>query len=146
MLAKLCHEALAETHNFSVALALRIEVRAALAAAHRQSCKAVLEYLLKAQELDDPKVNRGVESDTALVGSDSRVELYSEATVYLNLTVVVYPRNTEHDLTLRLNDTLENACIDEVLSLLSNRLKSLKDFSNGLDELRLAGISLLNCF
>ena len=87
-----------------------------------------------------------MKSDTALVRSDSRVELYSETSVNLYLAVVVNPRNTEYDLSLRLYDSIENACVDKVLSLLSNGLESLKNLCNCLDKLRLAWISLLNCF
>ena len=50
---KLCHEGLAETHNLSVAASAQREVRAALAAAHRQSGERVLECLLEAEELQD---------------------------------------------------------------------------------------------
>ena len=37
MLGQLGHKGLAETHNFHIALALGVEVRAAFAAAHRQA-------------------------------------------------------------------------------------------------------------
>ena len=67
-----------------------------------------------------------------------------ETSVYLYLAVVVNPRNAEDDLSLRLNDSVENACVDEVLSLFSNRLKGLENLSYRLNELRLAGISFLN--
>ena len=48
---QLGHERLAETHDFVVALALGIEVAAALAAAHHDRRQAVLEDLLEGQEL-----------------------------------------------------------------------------------------------
>ena len=145
MSAKLSHEALAETHNLSVRLALGVEVGTALAAAHGECGQGVLEDLLKAEELDDTDIYGGVESDTALVRTDSGVELDTEASVYLNLAVVVYPRNAEDDLSLRLNDPVEYACFYEVGSLFSDRLKCLKNLCNCLNELRLAGISLLYC-
>ena len=47
------HESLAETHYLSVATASYREVRATLAAAHRQCGKRVLECLFKAEELQD---------------------------------------------------------------------------------------------
>ena len=71
MFAQLCHKALAETHYFSVALALRIEVGTTFAAAHRKGSKAVLKDLLEAEELDDTTVYRWVKSETSLVWSDS---------------------------------------------------------------------------
>ena len=57
MTIQLCHKALAECHNFTVRLALGIEIRTALAATDRKACKRILKYLLKSQELDDSKVN-----------------------------------------------------------------------------------------
>ena len=50
---QLRHEALAEAHDFIVALALGVEVGAALAAADGQAGEGVFENLLKAQELED---------------------------------------------------------------------------------------------
>ena len=57
---QLGHEALAEAHDFHVALAVGVEVRAALAAAHGQGGQAVLEGLLKAEELQDALIDRGM--------------------------------------------------------------------------------------
>ena len=54
---QLGHEALAEGHDLPVALALGVEVAAALAAADGQAGQAVLEHLLKAQELEDGQVD-----------------------------------------------------------------------------------------
>jgi hypothetical protein len=53
MLGKLRHEALAETHHLSVALALRIKIASALASADRKTGQGVLEALLEAEELDN---------------------------------------------------------------------------------------------
>ena len=50
---ELGHEALAEAHDLVDALALGIEVGAALAAAHRQAGQRVLEGLLEGEELQD---------------------------------------------------------------------------------------------
>lgn len=47
------HIALAETHDFSVGLARRVEVSPAFGAADRQAGQCVLENLFKAQEFDD---------------------------------------------------------------------------------------------
>ncbi len=48
------HEALAEPHDFVIGFAFGIEIRAAFAAAHRQSGQGVLKNLLKSQELQNP--------------------------------------------------------------------------------------------
>ena len=53
MAVELGHEALAEAHDLVVALALGIEIGAALAAAHRQAGQRVLEGLLEGEELED---------------------------------------------------------------------------------------------
>ena len=52
---ELVHERLAEGHDFLVGLALWIEVRTTLAAAHRQGRQGVLEYLFKCQKLQCAK-------------------------------------------------------------------------------------------
>ena len=91
MLGKLCHKALAESHYLAVGLALGVKIGAALAAAHRQTCKAVLEYLLEAQEFYYGSAYGGVKSQTALVRSDSGVELAAETAVHLNVALVVNP-------------------------------------------------------
>ena len=106
MAAKLCHKALAESHDLVIALALGVKVTAALTAADRKTCKGVLKDLLKAEELDDSEVNRRMQTDTALIGADSRIELYAVTCVYVDLTVIIDPRNAELDLTLGLTDAL----------------------------------------
>src|SRR4029079_12208813 len=85
---QLAHEALAEAHHLVVALALGIEVRAALAAAHGQGGQRVLEHLLEGQELEDAEVDRGVEAQAALVGADGAVHLDSETAVDVDLSLV----------------------------------------------------------
>ena len=95
MTVKLGHKCLAETHDFSVALTCGIKVRTALAAAHGQAGQAVLEYLLKAKEPDNARINVSLETETALVRTDSRVELNSVASVGAGNACVINPCNTE---------------------------------------------------
>src|SRR5262249_10845369 len=75
---ELGHEALTEPHHLVVALAFGFEVRAALAAAHRERGERVLEDLLEGEELEDAEVDGGVESEAALVGADGAVHLDPE--------------------------------------------------------------------
>ena len=75
VLGQLGDKGLAETHDLSVGLALRVEVGTALAAAHRQAGQAVLEALLKAEELNDGSVNRRMEAQAALVGALSLIHI-----------------------------------------------------------------------
>jgi len=78
-------------HDLGVRLAVGVKVSAALAAAHGQAGQAVLEALLKAQELQDRQVDRGVETQAAFVGTDGRVELDAVAAVDLDLASVIDP-------------------------------------------------------
>lgn len=102
------HEALAETHYFIGALALRIEVGAAFAAAHGQSGEGVLENLFEAKELQNAKVHARVETEAALVWPDCAVELDAVTAVHLHIALVINPRHTENDGAFRLNDTFQN--------------------------------------
>ena len=106
---QLGHKALAETHDLGIRLAVGVKVSAALAAAHGQAGQAVLEALLKAQELQDRQVDRGVETQAALVGTDGRVELDAVAAVDLDLASVIDPGHTEHDDALGLDKALDQA-------------------------------------
>ena len=56
---ELGHEALAESHNFSVGFALGIEVGAALAAADGKAGQGVLEDLPKPRNLMMPRFTEG---------------------------------------------------------------------------------------
>lgn len=56
---QLAHERLAETHHLGVALALRIEVGAALAAAHGQSGQEFLKTCSKARNFSTPRLTEG---------------------------------------------------------------------------------------
>ena len=103
---ELRHEALAERHDLAVALALRVEIGAALAAADRQACQGILEDLLEAEELDDTEVDGRVQAQAALIRADCGVELHAVAAVDVHLAAVVNPRHAELDLALRLGDTL----------------------------------------
>ena len=146
MSAQLGHEALAKTHNLAVALALGIEVRTALSAAHGERGQRVLEDLLETEELDDTHINGGMQSDTALVRTDRGIELDTEAAVYLNLALVVHPRNAEYNLSFRLDDTIKNACLNEIGALFNYGLERLEHLGHCLNKLGLAGVSFLNCF
>ena len=101
------HEALAEGHDFAVALALGVEVAAALAAADGQAGQGVFEALLKAQELDYALIHRRMQAQAALVRADGVVELHAEAAVHMVLALVVHPRYLEGNKAVRLDDAFE---------------------------------------
>ena len=101
------HEALAEPHDFVVALSFGIEIRSALAAAHGQRGQRILEDLFEGQEFQDAEVDAGMEAQSALVGADGAVHLDAESTVNLNVALVIEPRHAEHKDALGLDDTFE---------------------------------------
>jgi hypothetical protein len=138
---QLGHEALAEAHDFHVALALRVEVGAALAAAHGQGGQAVLEDLLKAQELQDALVDRGMEAQAALVGADRAVELDAVAAVHLDLARVVHPGHTERDDALGLDHALDQAGLLVFGMLFHQRLDALEHLAHCLQEFGLVRIA-----
>ncbi len=141
MAIQLEHHCLAEAHDLTVALALGIEVRAALAPAHGQRGERVLEGLLEGQELEDGEVDRGVEAQAALEGPDGHAVLHAVAAVDLHPTRVVDPGDAEHDDALGFHQSLEQALLGVVAMLLEKRPQALHHLGDGLQELRLAGIA-----
>ena len=101
-------ERLAETHHLVVGFAFGVEVRTALAAAHRQCREAVLEGLLEGEEFQDREVHRRVEPNTSFIGTDSAVHLYAVAAVDLDLALVVEPGHAEDDDALGFGDAFEH--------------------------------------
>ena len=140
---ELSHEGLAETHDLSVALAAGCEIRAALAAAHRQRGECILEGLLEAEEFQDRQVNRGVEAKTAFVRANSRVELHAVANVDLHLTLVVDPGYTEGHDALGLNQTLDGLSLLELGMLIVDVLNGFEHFFHCLQKLRLTWVLAL---
>ena len=61
------HEALAEVHGLIVAAAVRVEIRAALGAANRQSRQGILVDLFESQKLQDIECDARMEAQAALV-------------------------------------------------------------------------------
>ena len=146
MSVKLGHEALAESHDFRVRFAAGVKVRAALAAAHRQSGKAVFEGLLEAQKFHDAEVDGGMESQTAFVRPDCVVELNSVTAVDVRHALVVHPRHSEHDLTVRLNQSFQNSVLSVKLFIrLDNGSERLENFSDSLHKFGLARILRFCC-
>jgi len=135
------HECLAEAHDLGVGAALRIEVRATLAAAHGQAGEGVLENLLETEELDDALGDGGVEAQTALVRADRRIELHTVAAVDLHVTVVVRPGHAELHEALGLHETLQHAGRLVLRVLGEHRLNAFEDLLHGLQKLGLVRIT-----
>ena len=128
------HEALAEPHDLGVALSLRVEIRPSLGASHRQAGEGVLEHLLETEELQDAQVDGGVQAQTALVRTDSVVELDPVSTVDLHGALVVCPGDPEHDLAIWLDDPVEDLRFQVFRALLEYWLQGFQDLAHGLVE------------
>lgn len=77
--------------------------------------KRILEDLLEAQELEHAEVDGRVETETALVWTEGRVELHAVTTVDLHVSLVVLPDNAELDDALWDRDDLEGGLVLGVL-------------------------------
>ena len=144
MAGKLVHEGLAESHDLVVGLALRVEVRAALAAAHGKGGQGILEDLLEAQELQHAERDGGVEAQASLVGADGGIIFHAEAAVDLNLAGIVDPRDAELDDALGFDDALKQGGLLELWMRVECRLQGAQDLSGCLDELGLLGVFRLD--
>ena len=127
-------------------LALGIEVRPALAAAHRQAGERVLEGLLEGEELEHALVDARVEADAALVGPDRVVVLDAVAALDAHAAVVVLPADAEADHAVGLGDAAQDLLGVVGLLVLDEAEDVLGHFLHRLDELRLVRIALLDAF
>ena len=82
-----------------------------------------------------------MEAKTSLVRADRAVKLDAVTVVYLNLTLVVYPRYAEEDLALGRCEALKKSFFSVlVLVSLDHDAKGLQDFFDSLMELGLSGV------
>ena len=140
------HESLTETHHFGVRLATGAEVRAALAAAHRQRGQRVLEGLLESEELQDAEVHTLVETDAALVRADGVVVLHTVAHIGLHVALVVGPRDAELIHAIGNAETFDEVHLIELGVFVVLFFDSAKHFFDRLMVLRLAGETALEVF
>jgi len=143
---QLAHEVLAKPHDLVIRLALGVEVRPALGAAHHQAGQAVLEDLLETEELDDADVHGGVEADAALVGADGGVVLDAHAAVDVDLAQVVHPRHPEDDLPLGLHEAFQQAGFLEFGVLVDHGAQGIQHLVYRLVEFGLPGVPLFHRF
>ena len=108
---QLRHKRLAEAHDFHLGPALGIKVRTALATANGQAGQGIFEDLLKTEELNDAQVDRRMETQSALVGAERRIELDAKTAIDLDITIVIDPRHAEDELALRFTETLHQAVV-----------------------------------
>src|SRR5690606_901221 len=110
---QLRHEALAEPHDFFIALTVRIEIASTLAATDALARERVLEDLFKAEKLDDRKIHAGVKPQTALERPESRVELHPKPSIDSHPVLIVKPGNTKEYLPFGFNQPFEHASFNE---------------------------------
>ena len=104
---KLVHESLTETHDFGIALAAWRKIGTSLTSPHGQCGQCIFECLLKTKELQYGKVHGRMETQSTLIRADGTVELYPITQVDLNLSLVVHPRDPEHDDAFRLHQPFD---------------------------------------
>ena len=115
VLAELGHEGNTEATDLVVGLALGVEVGTTLTTTHVQTGQSILEDLLETEELQDGKVDGGVETETTLVGTEGAVELDTETAVDLDVAGIILPDDTELDDTLGDGDDGESLAVFGVL-------------------------------
>ena len=141
------HETVAEAHDFVVGFARGIEVAAALSAAHRQAGERVLESLLERQEFHHRKVDIGLETQAAFVGSDSVVELHAESAVDMIDAFVILPRHAEDNLPVGFGHSFEDAVFAQHLFVVfDGRGEGNENFLHGLHKFGFTRIFQSCCF
>ena len=120
---------------------MRVKVAAALAAAHRERSEAVLESLLKSEELENAEVYAAVEAQAALVRAEGAVHLHAISLVDVNLSKIVGPGNSEHDDAFRLNHPLKDFKVNKIGIFCDIRGHTLDNFPHRLVELRLSRVA-----
>ncbi len=86
-----------------------------------------------------------MKTKSTLVRSDCTVKLYTETSIYMSLSVVIYPRYTECNNTLWLCHSFKQSIFAVLLLICLNyRTKGIKNFLNCLLKLFLAWILLCN--
>ena len=99
---------MAETHDFGIRFAGRIEVGAALAAADRKTCQSIFENLFETEELNDTGIYVRLETKAAFVGPDCTVELTAITDIRVDFALVVFPDNAESEHSFRFNNTIQD--------------------------------------
>ena len=86
-----------------------------------------------------------METQSALVGSDCTVKLYAKTSVYLNLSLIVYPGNAEHNLSFRIRQSLQERVFTKFFFVcLYNDAQRLQYFFYCLMEFGLSRVFLNN--
>ena len=128
-LEQFAHKGLTETHDLCIALSTGGKIGTTFATTHGKRGKRILEGLLEPEELQDGKVYRRVETQSALIRTDGTVELYAVADVHLHFSLVVNPRYTEGGDALRFHNALDDLCLLKLRMLVIYILDGFQHFS-----------------
>ena len=85
-----------------------------------------------------------METKTALVGADCRVELNSVTTVNLNFAIVINPRNSEINKSFRFNYSVDKTGFFKFGMFGNNRFQRFQHLGNRLMKFRLVWIAFFN--
>ena len=85
-----------------------------------------------------------MKAQTALIGTKGRIVLDAIPSIDLYTPLVISPGHPEHDLPLRLDNTLKDAAPLILGLLLEQRFKRLQNLTERLNELRLMRIALFH--
>ena len=136
-----CHERLAKSHDFPVGFAFWIEVRAALAAPHWQTCKRILKHLFERQKLDDARIDGRMKTQPAFVRTQCAIHLHAKPAVDLDPSFVVDPRNTKLNHSLWFHEALQNSGVSDLLVAVDDRAYRLQHLRDRLKKLRLVRVT-----
>ncbi len=137
---------MAEAHDLAHALALGVEIRPTLAAAHRQPGQRVLERLFEREEFEHAFGDARVETDAALIGSDRIVVLDAPAALDADIAVVVLPADAEGHDPVGFGDAPQYL-LRVIFFLVGDEVENvLRHFLHRLHELGLPRIAPLHAF
>ena len=85
-----------------------------------------------------------METETALVGTNGAVHLYAVTAVDMNLTLVILPGHTENNDALSFYHALQNLCFFILWILFQHGHYGGQNLFNGVLELNLLRVALLN--
>ena len=127
------HEALAETHDFCVGFACRVEVRTAFCAADREARQGIFEDLFEAQEFNDAGIYVFLEAKTAFVRPDCAVKLEAVACIRMIVAGIVLPYDAEGELSFRYDQAVQQVEFFIFRMFFYNRFQRRQYFFYGLD-------------
>src|SRR5947207_14635392 len=106
----------------------------------------ILKYLFKGEKLDDARIYGRMKTQSAFVGTKRAIHLHTKTTVYLDLSFVVDPWDSELNHSLRFDETLQNSGVSEFLATVDDWPDRLQHFGDRLEKLRLVRVTFSDDF